>query len=129
MKNFYWHTIGKGKINIILLSGWGVNSKIWFFIAKELQKFFKVHLIDLPGFGKNKKLHPMKIDQIIKILHHYMPKNSIWMGWSIGGLIVNQFALTYPKDTLSVINVASSPCFIERKNWPGIKKKCLKIFI
>lgn len=128
MKSFYWNTIGEGKINVILLSGWGLHSKIWFFIIKKFQLFFKFYLIDLPGFGKNRMLHPMKIDCIIKILYYYMPKNSIWMGWSMGGLIASKFALSYPKETLAVISVASSPCFIEKKDWPGIKKDIAERF-
>lgn len=128
MKNFYYNTIGKGKINVILLSGWGVHSKVWFFIIKKFQLFFKFYLIDLPGFGKNKILYPMKIDQIIQILHDHMPKNSIWIGWSMGGLIASKFALSYPKDILAVISVSSSPCFIEKKNWPGIKKDIAERF-
>ncbi|ANZ22726.1 hypothetical protein ATN01_02705 [Buchnera aphidicola (Diuraphis noxia)] len=128
MQKFYYNIAGKGKKNIILLSGWGLHSKIWLFIIKELQFFFKFYLIDLPGFGKNKKLFPMKIDQIVEILHDHMPKKSIWMGWSMGGLIASKLALSYPKDILAVVTVASSPCFIEKPNWPGIKKNTVQYF-
>jgi len=122
MKNFCYHVVGTGKINIIVLSGWGVNSKIWFFIVQKLKFFFKFYLVDLPGSGKNRNLDPMKIHEIIKILYYHMPKKSIWLGWSIGGLIASYFALFHPKHTLGVISVASSPCFIKKENWPGIKK-------
>ncbi|AEO08312.1 pimeloyl-ACP methyl ester esterase BioH [Buchnera aphidicola] len=128
MHNFHWDTIGTGKINLILLNGWGINSNIWMFIIKQLQYDFKFYLIDLPGSGKNKNLLPEKIDTIIKILYKKMPKNAIWIGWSIGGLIVNYFALCYPQHALALINVASSPCFIEKKNWPGIKKHIIHKF-
>lgn len=122
MKNFSWNVIGRGKINIIILNGWGIHTEIWKFIVHNLRHQFKFHLIDLPGSGKNKNITPIKIDKIIEILRQKMPKNSIWIGWSIGGLIVNYFGLCYPEYVLAIINVASSPCFIEKKNWPGIKK-------
>ncbi|QCI21817.1 pimeloyl-[acyl-carrier protein] methyl ester esterase [Buchnera aphidicola (Hyadaphis tataricae)] len=128
MQNFYWNTIGKGKINIVLLSGWGINVKIWLFIIKQLPPCFKFHLIDLPGLGKNKELDPMKIDQIIYMLHCFMPKKSIWLGWSMGGLIASRFALSYPNDTLAIVSVASSPCFIKKDNWPGLEKNVIKQF-
>lgn len=115
MKKFFLNTIGDGKINVILLSGWGLNSKIWFFIIKKLRFFFKFYLIDLPGIGVNKSLKPMKIEQIIDILHEKLPKQSLWIGWSIGGIIASQFALLYPQDVLAVFTVASSPCFIKKK--------------
>lgn len=118
MKNFYLNIKGNGKINVVILNGWGFDSKIWFFIVKKLNNIFKFYLIDLPGIGINKHLIPVKIDTIIKILYYYIPKNCIWLGWSIGGLIVNQFALSYPKHILAIINVTSSPCFIKKKNGP-----------
>ncbi|AWI49443.1 alpha/beta fold hydrolase [Buchnera aphidicola] len=115
MKNFYWKTIGHGKINLIVLNGWGFNSKIWFIIINQLNNIFKFYLIDLPGIGINKHLLPVKIDEISEILYYYMPKNSIWLGWSMGGLITNRFASLYPQNILGVINVTSSPCFIKKK--------------
>ncbi|CAL4325542.1 pimeloyl-ACP methyl ester esterase BioH [Buchnera aphidicola] len=127
MKNFSWKITGTGKINLILLHGWGINSKIWYYIVQELKIFFKIHLIDFPGFGKNKNLHPLHIDDIINLLHTYMPKNAIWIGWSIGGLIASQYALKYPMNILGIITVSSSPCFLSKKNWPGIKKNFLDI--
>ncbi|QIE02219.1 pimeloyl-ACP methyl ester esterase BioH [Buchnera aphidicola] len=128
MTNLYWDTIGTGKINIVFLNGWGISSKIWFFIIKKLKYDFKFYLIDLPGSGKNNTLMPEKIDKIMKILYKIIPQNAILIGWSIGGLIVNYFALCYPKHSLALINVASSPCFIEKKNWPGIKKNVINKF-
>lgn len=114
-KKFYWNIIGNGNIDIIMLNGWGFTSKIWFFIVQELNEIFKFHLIDLPGIGINKNLPPLKIDEIIKVLHYYMPKNAILLGWSIGGLIANQLASLYPKNILGIINITSSPCFIKKK--------------
>lgn len=84
--------------------------------------FFKFYLIDLPGCGINQHMSSIKIEEIIEILYNKMPKNSIWLGWSIGGLIASRFVLSYPEHTLALITVASSPCFVEKKNWPGIKK-------
>ncbi|QCI17343.1 pimeloyl-[acyl-carrier protein] methyl ester esterase [Buchnera aphidicola (Aphis helianthi)] len=123
MKNFTWETRGTGNINLVILNGWGVNTKIWFFIVQKLSIYFKLHLIDLPGIGINNNLNPIKIQKIVEILNYYMPNNSIYLGWSLGGLIVTNFALLYPEKTLGLINVASSPYFIKQKNWPGIEKK------
>jgi pimeloyl-[acyl-carrier protein] methyl ester esterase len=84
--------------------------------------FFKFYLIDLPGCGINKNMSSMKTEELIEMLYNKMPRNSIWLGWSIGGLIASRIALSYPEHILALISVASSPCFIEKKNWPGIKK-------
>ncbi|HXK00503.1 MAG TPA: hypothetical protein VNF93_01235, partial [Buchnera sp. (in: enterobacteria)] len=56
----------------------------------------------------------------------YMPKNAIWLGWSLGGLITNLIGLYYPKNIRAIITVASSPCFTIRPGWPGINPEILK---
>ncbi|QCI24576.1 alpha/beta fold hydrolase [Buchnera aphidicola (Muscaphis stroyani)] len=122
MKSFYWETLGTGNINLILIHGWGFNSQIWFFIIKEFSSFCKIYLIDLPGHGKNKNLPNMEIDEIVQKLRVTIPKNSIWIGWSIGGLIASRFALLYPKYVLGIITISSSPCFILKKNGLEFKK-------
>lgn len=127
MKNFSWNVIGNGKIHLILLHGWGINSTIWYYIAQELKFFFQIHLIDFPGFGKNKDLYPLHIDDIVSLLHNYMPKKAIWIGWSIGGLIASRYVLKYPMHVLGIITVSSSPCFLLKKDWPGVKSNFLNI--
>ncbi|QFQ32348.1 pimeloyl-ACP methyl ester esterase BioH [Buchnera aphidicola] len=125
MKKFTWKTLGNGEINLIILNGWGMSHKIWFFIMQKLSMYFKLHLIDLPGIGVNKNLNPTNMEQTIEILNFYMPKNSVYLGWSLGGLIATNFTLLHPKKTLGLINISSSPYFIKQKNWPGIEKKDL----
>ncbi|ALD15470.1 hypothetical protein IX46_02815 [Buchnera aphidicola (Aphis glycines)] len=125
MKKFTWKVLGNGKNNLIILNGWGMNYKIWFFIIQELSSYFRLHLIDLPGIGINKNLNPTNMQKTIEILNFCMPKNSIYLGWSLGGLIATNFALLHPKKTLGLISVSSSPYFIKQKNWPGIEKRDL----
>lgn len=125
MKKFIWKTKGSGNINLVILNGWGINSEIWFFIVQKLSIYFKLHLIDFPGIGINKKIYPNTIQKIIEILNLYMPQNSIYLGWSLGGLIATYFTLLYPNKTLGLIHVNSSPCFIKHKKWPGINKNNL----
>lgn len=127
MKKFYWRTVGNGKINIILLNGWGLDSKIWFFVIQKLNKIFTFHLIDLPGIGVNKHIFPIKINEINSLLYNNIKKKSIWMGWSIGGLIVNQFATSYPERVLGVINITSSPCFVKKKMAWNEKRKTISV--
>ncbi|HMI76837.1 MAG TPA: pimeloyl-ACP methyl ester esterase BioH [Buchnera sp. (in: enterobacteria)] len=128
MKNLYWERIGIGNINLILLHGWGLNMKIWNNIILKLYKKFTLYVVDLPGYGKSNHCKDMNLDEMAHILFSYMPKDSIWLGWSMGGLIVTKIALYYSQYTRGIINVASSPCFIMQPEWPGIKEKTLKIF-
>ncbi|XBC45086.1 MAG: pimeloyl-ACP methyl ester esterase BioH [Buchnera aphidicola (Schlechtendalia chinensis)] len=125
MKNFYWNTIGTGKINLVLIHGFGFNSKIWNALLPALSVNFTIHPIDLPGFGENNTLKFMNLKKTAKLLEKNIPNNSILLGWSIGGLIVSKISLLYPKKIKGLISVSSSPCFLMHQNWPGIRAHTL----
>lgn len=130
MKKLNWNSVGTGSENLILIHGWGLNSKIWNVLIQQsnLKKQFKLHLIDLPGFGKSDKLSPITLNNITQLISSYIPNNSIILGWSMGGLIASNIGLKYPNKIKGIISVSSSPCFIERSNWPGISKETFLTF-
>ena len=42
-------------LNIIFIHGWLFDSRIWRGLDKEFNEFKSVKLIDLPGYGTNKR--------------------------------------------------------------------------
>ncbi|CAL4325502.1 Pimeloyl-[acyl-carrier protein] methyl ester esterase [Buchnera aphidicola (Eriosoma lanigerum)] len=128
MKKLIKITMGTGDTNLVLLHGWGMNSKIWYSVIPFLKPYFKLHLIDLPGFGKNYQYNNMTIDEIINYLYLNIPHKSILLGWSLGGLIACKIALTYPDNIIGIITVCSSPYFIKDNYWPGISPMLLQEF-
>ncbi|MFT8229586.1 MAG: pimeloyl-ACP methyl ester esterase BioH [Enterobacterales bacterium] len=126
--NLNHKTIGNGKINIILLHGWGINSIIWSNIIEILKYHFTIHIIDLPGYGNN-KYQQLNIEQISNIILDTVSKKAIWLGWSMGGLIATKAAIIKPKYILGLITVSSSPYLFEKKNWPGIKLSQMQKFM
>ncbi|KAG6332625.1 hypothetical protein ID866_6459 [Astraeus odoratus] len=56
------------------------------------------------------------------------PQNAIWLGWSLGGLVASQIALSWPERVRALVTVASSPCFSAQEAWPGIKPDVLAGF-
>lgn len=107
----YINTLGDGQ-DIVLLHGWGVNSAVFAPLKQALCEY-RVHYVDLPGFGDS--------DPIEGDIHHWaaalatqLPDNAIWVGWSLGGLIATQVALTFPTKIKALVTVASSPCFMAR---------------
>ncbi|CAL4324140.1 alpha/beta fold hydrolase [Buchnera aphidicola] len=122
----YIKIIGKGNINLILLHGWGINNSIWFWIEKILMKDFKLHIIDLPGYGNNFHVIVENLYELLALIHNNTPKKCIWMGWSMGGIISSYMSILYPKKTIAIINICSSPCFIKKKKWPGIDINTIK---
>ncbi|MCP5077676.1 MAG: alpha/beta fold hydrolase, partial [Psychromonas sp.] len=53
--------VGQGK-DLVLLHGWGVNSAVWQPVVELLGKHFRLHLIDLPGFGESKAVADYSLD-------------------------------------------------------------------
>ncbi|CAL4325131.1 Pimeloyl-[acyl-carrier protein] methyl ester esterase [Buchnera aphidicola (Thelaxes suberi)] len=125
MQKLYVKKIGTGRVNLILIHGWGYNSNIWFKINQILNKNFLIHLVDLPGYGNNNNIQSANIYDTIDILYYNLPTNAIWVGWSIGGLIISKLAIIYPNCIAGIINITSSPCFIKKPQWPGITIKKL----
>ncbi|MGY3859106.1 pimeloyl-ACP methyl ester esterase BioH [Aeromonas intestinalis] len=116
--------------DLVLLHGWGMNGAVWHGVMPALAQHYRLHLIDLPGFG-NSPLPagsdyalPWLAEQVAAV----MPARSHLLGWSLGGLVASQLALMQPERVQSLITVASSPCFMARDDWPGIAPKVLAGF-
>ncbi|BDC84372.1 pimeloyl-ACP methyl ester esterase BioH [Aeromonas hydrophila] len=116
--------------DLVLLHGWGMNGAVWHGIVPALASRYRVHLVDLPGFGNSPLAGgieyslPWLAEQVETIL----PEQCHLLGWSLGGLVASQLALSHPERLHSLITVASSPCFMARGDWPGIAPKVLTGF-
>jgi pimeloyl-[acyl-carrier protein] methyl ester esterase len=47
-----------------------------------------------------------------------MPQGSVLCGWSLGGLIAQRIAMRHPRKAAALAFVSSTPCFVERGDWP-----------
>ncbi|MCJ2365749.1 pimeloyl-ACP methyl ester esterase BioH [Aeromonas dhakensis] len=116
--------------DLVLLHGWGMNGAVWHGIVPALAARYRVHLVDLPGFGNSPLAGeaeyslPWLAEQVAAIL----PEQCHLLGWSLGGLVASQLALNHPERLYSLITVASSPCFMAQGEWPGIAPKVLTGF-
>jgi pimeloyl-[acyl-carrier protein] methyl ester esterase len=125
----YIERIGQGP-DLVLLHGWGLNGAVWQEIVPLLAPHYSLHLVDLPGFGFS---HDAAIDSADlslwsqAILPH-LPKTFNLLGWSMGGLIALRMALDNPSRIMRLVLTGSSPCFLQRENWPGIRPDVLSGF-
>lgn len=128
MTQLYWQTIGTGDRHLVMLHGWGLNAGVWQSVVERLSPHFCLHLVDLPGYGRSQGFAPMSIEQMVATLLPQAPEKAIWLGWSLGGLVASQLALTSPQRVEGLITVASSPCFAAAEGWPGIRPETLGNF-
>jgi pimeloyl-[acyl-carrier protein] methyl ester esterase len=128
MSSLNWHTTGTGDRDLVLLHGWGLNAEVWQGIVPRLSPHFRLHLVDLPGFGRSQGFGPLTLAEMAQQLLPQLPDRAVLIGWSLGGLVASQLALTQPDRVEALISVASSPCFTAQEAWPGIKPETLQNF-
>lgn len=137
------HVNNNQKTSLVLIHGWGLNSAVWqSFIDSVPDSFidvFNIITIDLPGYGLNVDIdiQPYSLENICQCINQTIKQPAIYLGWSLGGLVATEMALRYPEKVLSLITVASSPCFLEEETlneestqdmWPGMKPQVLNAF-
>lgn len=112
------HTQGNGP-DIVLLHGWGLHGGIWADVATELARHNRVTCIDLPGHGRSAAL-PLAADlaTVAAQLAAAAQVPALWVGWSLGGLLAMQVALTAPANVRGLVVVAGSPRFVRGDDWP-----------
>ncbi|MDA7746196.1 pimeloyl-ACP methyl ester esterase BioH [Psychromonas sp.] len=122
-----YQIIGTGK-DLVLIHGWGVDSAIWQPIAKQLSQYFRIHLVDLPGFGAQSELVEYSLETIAETILQKLPDDAIWCGWSLGGLIATYVAHCFPERVNKLIQVSASMKFVEQGDWLGVKKEVFELF-
>lgn len=128
MSALFWHTCGAGKRDLVLLHGWGLNAEVWRCIVPLLSAQFRLHLVDLPGYGRSGGDTPYSLAEMTQRVLAQAPARALWLGWSLGGLVATQAALHHPQRVSGLITVASSPCFTAQTAWPGIRDDVLHHF-
>ncbi len=118
--SLYWQTEGKGS-DLVLIHGWGMNGAVWQPTIEKLSAHYRVHSMDLSGYGHSQHLGAADFQQLVDQLLAQAPKKAAWLGWSLGGLLATQAALTAPQRVNKLITVASSPRFSATDLWRGIK--------
>ncbi|WP_417617658.1 pimeloyl-ACP methyl ester esterase BioH [Oceanisphaera sp.] len=124
----YVERCGRGP-ELVLLHGWGMNGAVWQGLASRLEADFRLHLVDLPGFGHSPALpESSTLHDWVNAVLDAVPNQAAWLGWSLGGLLATQAALQAPNRVSQLITLASSPRFVADAAWPGIKPEVLAAF-
>lgn len=106
------------KIKCVFVHGWGMNSMVWQPIIENLPDWIEAECIDLPGHGTAHQQTFNTLDDMADALAQKINQPALWVGWSLGGLAVMQLALRHPDKVVAMMQVASSPCFVHKDNWP-----------
>lgn len=73
---------------LILLSGWGVDRRVWQPLKAHWPASLTPQAIDWPGYGDVPALAAdASLAQLAEVMAKPLASDAIWVGWSLGGLL------------------------------------------
>ncbi|MDZ4202097.1 MAG: pimeloyl-ACP methyl ester esterase BioH [Gallionella sp.] len=115
--NLHVEVSGRGE-PLVMLHGWGMHGGIWGETVARLAEDFTVHNVDLPGHGASGSSEAFVLEGVVDELAARFGQPLALLGWSLGGIIAQQWALREPHKINRMVLVASTPCFTRREDWP-----------
>lgn len=104
--------------NLVLIHGWGGDSRTWQPLLESLQQFASVTLIDLPGFGASPELPEFTLDAVLDKIAAQIPQDAILIGWSLGGMLAVQLAARLPQRIRALVTLAANVKFVAAPDYP-----------
>ena len=141
---YYYKTAGTGRIPIVFVHGYSFSSSIWDKILTILPNPYKSYAIDIRGFGDSDKPgtgynYGQVVEDIAQFLDALKIDKTILIGHSLGGVLLQHFAVTHPDKILALILSNTfpvnnpppgiSPDVKKRLDGYGSKKENRKVFM
>lgn len=105
------------KIDMLLVHGWGMNSAVWRPCLQRLPDWIEPVCIDLPGSGLSAAARASTLEEYVAYVAQQISRPTVLMGWSLGGLVTLQLARRFPEKVTALVQVASTPKFVQDRNW------------
>ncbi len=106
-------------INLVLLHGWGGDSRTWQPLLPALEKIARVTVVDLPGFGSAPTLDPFSLDAMLEQVAAQLPDEAVIIGWSLGAMLGVQLVARYPDKVRALISLAANVRFVVSDDYPS----------
>jgi pimeloyl-[acyl-carrier protein] methyl ester esterase len=112
---------GRGRRDLVLLHGWGMNLRVWDGLAATLARRFRVIAVDLPGHGRS-DWDPAAYTpaaQAWRVHETLAPLTTRYslLGWSLGGQFALDLAAAMPAGIERLVLVAATPRFLAGPGW------------
>lgn len=122
---------GRGRRDLVLLHGWGMNLEVWNELAQALARRFRVIAVDLPGHGRSDwdGVAYTPAAQTFRVHETLAPLTNRYhlLGWSLGGQFALDLAAAMPAGVERLILVATTPRFLAGPGWRfGVKAASLE---
>jgi pimeloyl-[acyl-carrier protein] methyl ester esterase len=110
---------------LLFIHGWGMHGGMWGGALEKLAEQLQVMAVDLPGHGFSNRIEDRglrieagALDVIVDKLAIRFSGPLTVCGWSLGGQIALRWAQRHPAQVEKLILVSSTPCFVQRADWP-----------
>ena len=107
----------RDSVTCIFVHGWAMNSAVWDDCITQLPDWINPIVVDLPGHGTMAEVDAKSLDDYVKTLVPLVHRPVLWVGWSLGGLVVLRLAELHPERVAAALLVATNPCFVTREKW------------
>lgn len=110
----YWNSLGQGE-PVVLIMGLGCSSAMWFRVAPHLARTHRVILMDNRGSGQTRThtalVHriPAMAADVAAVLDAAGERSAHVVGFSMGGMIAQQFAVDHPDRLRSLALLGTHP--------------------
>lgn len=104
---------------LVLLHGWGSDSRSWEPVLEQLNQTLDLILVDLPGFGNGGTSSELSsADVFCERLIARLPDRFLLMGWSLGGMLATHMASVYPQRVMGLLTLGTNVKFVADADWP-----------
>ena len=107
--------VGAGP-DLALIHGWGLGSSVWQPLIAALSRTWRVHLVDLPGYGDSSAGSP-DFTQAARDLIDALPDPVTLCGWSLGAMLAMRAAVLAPQRVAGLLLVGATASFTQRGDW------------
>ncbi len=103
---------------VVFLHGWGHGPAVWNDVIAQIGTRRAAHAPDLAAFSCHMPGSPDTLVTLAAELARHAPPHCVVAGWSLGGQVALQWALAAPHQVSALVLIGTSPCFVERPDWP-----------
>lgn len=102
---------------LVLIHGWALHGGVFAPLVERLSDRFQLHLVDLPGHGRSRdSATPLTLQACAEEILAQTPP-SVWLGWSLGGLVALH-AAAHSSRVRGLAMIAATPRFVRGADWP-----------